>query len=183
MPVRQTSIDRSYVYATPDPVRVDRLSVSHGFEAASERWHWICQREIHRLIADGRAIVAAKAGSAAAPDPAGDRIIAYAQTHGLEPASLAFGVAWDHVRRLFLARGLELPTIGYAERSARGVATRRRLQNAGHDSRAMADAYLSGMTVAEIAQRYGLSRAGTLNRLRAAGIERRAPGTNVRRAA
>lgn len=48
------SIDAA-VYAMPAPGAVARRIDSHGFEAASARWHWLGQRTINSLAQRGRA--------------------------------------------------------------------------------------------------------------------------------
>ncbi|ACS39732.1 MULTISPECIES: helix-turn-helix domain-containing protein [Methylorubrum] len=44
------------LHERPDPRRVYALSVSHGYEAAAERWWWCSKSDLSRLISQGRAL-------------------------------------------------------------------------------------------------------------------------------
>lgn len=44
------------LHERPDPRRVYALSVSHGYEAAAERWWWCSKSDLSRIISQGRAL-------------------------------------------------------------------------------------------------------------------------------
>lgn len=42
------------VHIAPDPAKVAEISMSHGHEAACERWGWLGERTITKLVAEGK---------------------------------------------------------------------------------------------------------------------------------
>lgn len=54
------------VHVHPDPVFVYRLSESHGYDACAERWSWMKESRVGKLVQKGRRIAEGRAARAAA---------------------------------------------------------------------------------------------------------------------
>lgn len=180
------SID-ALVYAEPDPRKVYEIATRYGEDAARERWGWVSPSALQRLVRRGRALALGRRedGRTTTPEQE-ERIIATCARAGVTAAAHSHGVSLEFVHRLHAERGLETPIIPHAERSRRAWAVmraRRAEVSVEVPVEAIARAYLDGMTLKEVGDRYGVSHNHVKNCLERLGVPRRQHGGGPERRA
>lgn len=115
-PPRRDEAERTMMAALherPDPVRVYRQSVSHGFESCALRWWWVSRSDLGRMISQGRALTV---GERSAKVRRGltlqqeEEVVAVAlELGGCLYAAQALGVTEGIVRTILRERGIDYP--------------------------------------------------------------------------
>lgn len=98
------------IHIDPDPVRVYRLVLSHGVDAAFERWGWLPKAAVGRLAERGRAAVQggrSPTNTRRAQTPAQEREIVSAvhELGGVDYAARVHGVSAALVTKLLVEHG------------------------------------------------------------------------------
>ncbi|WP_298961467.1 hypothetical protein [uncultured Methylobacterium sp.] len=98
------------IHIDPDPLKVYALVISHGIEAAFERWGWLPKPAIGRLAERGRATV--QGGRSAVntrrtQTPAQEReiVAAVVELGGVDYAARSHGVSATLVTKLLVEHG------------------------------------------------------------------------------
>lgn len=115
-PPRRDEAERSMtaaLHVRPDPVRVYRQSVSHGYESCRGRWWWMSKSDLGRMIAQGRAITvgerSAKVRRNLSPAQEEEVVAVALELGGVLYAAEATGIPESMVRTLLRERGLDYP--------------------------------------------------------------------------
>ena len=117
------------LHERPDPKRVYALTVSHGYEAAAERWWWCSKSDLSRLISQGRALTVGTRSERVRRSltPADEQRVVEAvlELGGIIYAAEACGVPESMVRTILRERGVDYPRASGRRQDA--AAARQRL--------------------------------------------------------
>ncbi|UYW28297.1 hypothetical protein OKC48_07220 [Methylorubrum extorquens] len=101
------------LHVRPDPVRVYRQSVSHGYESCRLRWWWMSKSDLSRMISQGRAITvgerSAKARRTLTVEQEAEVVAVALELGGVLYAAEALGLSESLVRTILRERGVDYP--------------------------------------------------------------------------
>lgn len=101
------------LHERPDPVKVYRQSITHGFDSCAGRWYWCSRSDLGRLISQGRALTVGersqKARRALTPEQEAEVVEAVQELGGVAYAAGALGLNESIVRTIARERGIAYP--------------------------------------------------------------------------
>ncbi|WP_342163181.1 hypothetical protein [Methylobacterium sp. SD21] len=119
----ERSMDQA-LHERPDPVKVYRQSITHGFDSCAGRWWWCSRTDLGRLISQGRAIIvgkrSAKARRSLTAEQEADVVATVQELGGVAYAASALSLNESIIRTVLREKGVAYPraSIRAADRAA-----------------------------------------------------------------